>query len=188
MKKILLPFAFCLLLLAGCQEAAKKGRLVEAAVKNEGNFPDFLVGVWQNESFQWGFKFERDGKISKLIHTVGVPINVEEGMYYSENPDANGTGLFILGPCETSYDSHSRILKVSIILEYFRIEIPAGAVEGYSKDLFEGSVDEKSLTWDVEWRSYSALEGGSSPDVNAITANPEKLIFKKLAIGKEFKE
>ncbi len=175
------------LFIYGCVEQ-QKVKPQEIAAKSDTEFPDFLVGVWQNDTFQWGFKFEPDGKISKLVHTIGPPIKVEEGMYYSENPDANGTGLFILGPCDANYNPDTKVLNVSIMLDYFRIEIPTGVIEGYSKDLFEGPVSEKELTWDADWRSYSALEGGSLPDVNEITANPEKLVFRKLDLKKLKKE
>jgi hypothetical protein len=182
MNKICFGFVFLSLLVSyGCVEQQKSGaKLQVIPEKADTDFPEFLAGVWEADDSMWAFKFEPDGKISRLVHIIGVPIKVEEGMYYSENPDYKGSGLFMLGPCDTNYDPNSKVLKVSIMLDYFRIQVADDALEGYSKDLFEGPVSEKDLVWNVEWRSYSALEGGSEPDVNEIDANPQKLVFRKL--------
>ncbi|MFA5553996.1 MAG: hypothetical protein WCZ89_09565 [Phycisphaerae bacterium] len=168
-----------LLVLYGCIEG-QKSLPGHTAVQTETDFPEFLVGVWESNEFGWGFKFAPDGTISKLIHTVGVPIDVREGQYYSENPDYQGMGLFILGPCDVNYDLQSKYLKVSVILEYFRIEIMGDYLEGWSKDYFEGFISEKDLIWDVQWLSYSMLEGGTPPDVNSIDEHPVMLKFKKV--------
>jgi hypothetical protein len=187
MKRSCISLVFCVLFLCGCVEQQKSG---SQAVKNintksvPSKFPDFLVGVWEANEFNWGFKFEPDGKISKLTHTMGVPINVAEGGYDSENKENKSSGTFVLGPCNANYDPKTGILKVSIILDYYRIEIPTGVLEGSSKDLFEGPVSEKDLTWKTNWRGYSILEGASLPDANLIDANPVKLVFKKLDLEK----
>ena len=184
MNRICFGLVFLTLLVScGCVEQ-RKSKPQGITEKSDTEFPKYLVGVWEADTFRWAFKFEKDGKISRLIHTVGVPIKVEEGLYYSENPDANGSGLFVLGPCDTSYDPNSKVLKVSIVLDYFRIAIMDDSIEGSSRDLFEGSVSEKDLVWNAEWRSYSMLEGGEPPDVNAINASPEKLVFRKVDLKK----
>jgi hypothetical protein len=175
-----------LMFISGCtdrQKVSSGGNLAEVQDTND-RFPAFLAGVWEADAFSWAFKFEPDGRISKLIHTIGVPIKVEEGLYYAENPDSNNFEIFILGPCDTSYDPNTEVLKVAIILDYYRIEIPAGVVEGSSKDFFEGPVSAKDLVWNVKWRSYGYLEGADPPDVNAINENPQPLIFKKLDMEK----
>jgi len=150
-------------------------------------FPQFLVGVWQADDSNWGFKFEPDGKISKLTHVLGVPMKVDEGSYYEEGI-AGSSFLYVLGPCDTSYDPKTGVLKVSVVMDYFLMDIPpAGSIEGSEKDLFEGPVSEKDLIWNVKWRSYSTVEGASPPDVNEIDANPENLIFRKIDL-KQFEE
>ena len=155
--------------------------------KAGANFPKFLVGVWQANDSNWGFKFEPDGKISKLTHVLGAPIKVEEGSYYEEGFQ-NSRFLYVLGPCDTSYDPKTGILKVSIVMDYFLMDIPpAGTLEGSQKDLFEGPVSVKDLIWNVKWRSYTTVEGASPPDVNEIDANPENLIFRKIDL-KQFEK
>jgi hypothetical protein len=148
------------------------------------NFPQFLVGVWQANDFNWGFKFEPDGKISRLTHTLGAPIKVEEGSYYEEGRQ-NSRFLYVLGPCSTSYDPKTGILKVSVVLDYFLMDMPpAGTLEGSEKDLFEGPVSAKDLIWNVKWRSYTTVEEASPPDVNEIDANPQTLVFRKIDLEK----
>jgi len=153
-------------------------------------FPQFLVGVWQADDSNWGFKFEPDGKISKLTHVLGVPMKVDEGSYYEEGI-AGSSFLYVLGPCDTSYDPKTKILKVSVVMDYFLMDIPpAGTLEGSEKDIFEGPVSAnplrrgrtaaKDLIWNVKWRSYCTVEEASPPDVNFIDANPENLVFRKL--------
>jgi len=168
-----------LLIFCGCIEQQKSGPVVITG-KTDTKFPQFLVGVWQADDFNWGFKFEPDGKISKLTHVLGAPIKVDEGSYYEEGIE-NSRFLYVLGPCSTSYDPKTGVLKVSIIMDYFLMDLPwAGSIEGSQKDLFEGPVSAKDLTWNVKWRSYITIAGESPPDVNAIDANPQALIFGKV--------
>ena len=184
----------CVEHLSRAQSREQKSKPQAITGKVDAKFPQFLVGVWQADAFNWAFKFEPDGKISKLTHVLGVPMKVEEGSYYEQGTE-NSFGLYVLGPCDTSYDPKSKVLKVSVVLEYFRMEFPtAGSIEGSEKDLFEGPVSAnplrrgrtaaKDLFWNVKWRSYSNIEGASPPDVNEIDANPENLVFRKLDLEK----
>jgi hypothetical protein len=183
-----------LLFFYGCIEQQKSGPQAATGPvlslpkeKTDTKFPKFLVGVWQADDFNWGFKFEPDGKISKLIHTIGARIDVNEGSYYEEGI-AGSSFLYVLGPCSTHYDPKTGILKVSVVLDYFLMDIPpAGTIEGSTKDTFEGPVSAKDLAWNVKWRSYSTIEGASPPDVNLINANPQELVFKKIDL-KQFEE
>jgi hypothetical protein len=175
---------FCIMVLGlsvfyGCAEQQKSEPQFITG-KTDAKFPKFLVGVWQANDFNWGFKFEPDGKISKLTHVLGAPITVEEGSYYEEGIDGSSF-LYVLGPYNTSYDPNTGILKVSVIMDYFLMDLPwAGSIEGSEKDFFEGPVSKKDLTWNVKWRNYCYVEGASLPDVNAIDDNPQELIFRKV--------
>ncbi len=194
MNRICFGFIFlALLFFYGCVGEQKLARPAGGSKpqpiteKTDVNFPKFLVGVWQANDFNWGFKFEQNGKISKLIHVLGVPIKVEEGIYYEEGRE-NSRFMYVLGPCDTSYDPNTGILKVSVVMDYFLMDMPpAGTLEGSEKDFFEGPVSAKDLTWNVKWRSYSTIEGESPPDVNSIDANPQELVFTKLDL-KEFEK
>jgi hypothetical protein len=187
MNRIYVGFVFfgLLVFFNGCVEQ-QKSKPQAVTGKADTKFPEFLVGVWQADGTNWAFKFEPDGKISKLMHIIGAQIDVNEGSSYEEGRE-NSQFLYVLGPCSTNYDPKSRVLKVSIVMDYFLMDMPAGTIEGWSKDFFEGPVSAKDLTWNVKWRSYSALEGESPPDVNFIDANPATLVFRKLDL-KEFEK
>jgi hypothetical protein len=190
MNRIYICFlSLALLAFWGCVEQQKAGPTSASSVepqaiegKTDNKFPEFLVGVWKSDQYKgynWGFKFEEDGKISKLTHILGAPIKVSEGSYYEEG--AQGASfLYVLGPCETNYDPKTKILKVSVVLDYFLMDMPGGSIEGSQKDTFEGPVSAKDLVWDVKWRCYAQIEGETSPDVSYINANPETLVFRKV--------
>jgi hypothetical protein len=183
MKQLFL-LAGCVVVLTGifgCQEDTKVNG---TKIDGDKQFPEFLVGVWQSDQFNWGFKFERDGSISKLKHTMGMMINVEEGGLYEEGTE-DSSGVYVLGPCEADYDPQTRQLKVTIILEHFRMEIPLGVVEGNSKDYFSGPVSEDGKVWSVKWLNYGWIEGTDPPDPNLIEANPVQLIFTPLEIPED---
>jgi hypothetical protein len=182
--KQLLVLAGCAVFLsglAGCQDANRGG-------EGEGHFPAFLVGVWQVEqgNFQnrWGFKFEPDGTISKIIHSVIGPVNLAEEGIYLEGPDPNTYAMFVMGPCEAKYDSDTRELSVEIVLDFFRMQLPEGELEGKSHDYFNGPVSKDCRSWQVKWRNYGWLEGAAPPDANVIEAHPEPLVFTKLDLAK----
>jgi hypothetical protein len=169
------------LALAGCgqQNGKMSSQPQLEGETGEDVLPEFLVGVWEADEFRWGFKFERDGSISKLIHTMGMRINVGEGGYYEEGADGSNA-MYAMGPCEASYDPNTRELDVKIVLDYFRMEFPTGSLEGKSIDYFTGVVSEDGEIWEVEWRNYGWLDGANPPDPNLIEANPQKLTFSKL--------
>ena len=140
MKQLLL-LAGCVVVLTGCFGCQNDKKVIKTKTDDDKQFPEFLVGIWQSDQFNWGFKFERDGSISKLKHTMGMMINVEEGGLYEEGTEGS-TGVYVLGPCEADYEPQTRQLKVTIILDHFRMELPVGVLEGNSKDYFSGPVSE----------------------------------------------
>ncbi len=182
MKQLLL-LAGCVVVLMGIVGCQNDEKVNKTKTDGDKEFPEFLVGVWKSDQFNWGFKFERDGSISKLEHTMGMQINVEEGGLYEEGTEGS-TGVYVLGPCEADYDPQTRQLKVKIILEHFRMEIPVGVVEGNSKDYFSGPVSEDGKVWRANWLNYGWIEGADRPDPNIIEANPVPLVFTPLDIPK----
>lgn len=143
-------------------------------------FPEFLVGVWTSDRFNWAFKFEPDGSILRLVHMVAGEVSIEEGGVYMEGPDEGTFAMFSIEPCETWYDTDNRRLGVKSTLERFHMRLPSGDLEGREEDYFEGPVSEDGKTWTVDWRSYSWLEGAGPLDTDFIDKNPEKLIFSKV--------
>ncbi|MBW8042534.1 MAG: hypothetical protein FVQ85_21410 [Planctomycetes bacterium] len=182
MKQLLL-LAGCVVVLTGFLGCQNDKKVNGTKTDGDKQFPEFLVGVWTSDQFNWVFKFERDGSISKFQHTMGMKMNVAEGGLYEEGTE-DSSGVYVLGPCEADYDPQTRQLKVMIILEHFRMELPMGVVEGSSKDYFSGPVSEDGKFWRAKWLNYGTIEGADPPDPNLIEANPVPLIFTPLEIPK----
>jgi len=182
--KQLLALVVCAVLLSGLVSCQDANRGVKAGVEGDGEFPEFLVGVWfcEGEDYNWGFRFEADGTISKVEHMLAGKMDMEDGINYMEGPDEGTFALFVMGPCEAKYDPTNRRLSVKVVLERFHMRLPQGDLEGYNEDYFDGPVSENGKFWIVDWRDYSWLEGATPPDANLIEAHPERLIFTKLDI------
>ncbi len=146
-------------------------------------FPESVVGLWKtkfpNSLIKWEIKFEPNGSIKKIFHSLAGNINVDEG-----GVDGNVPGgsyyVFVMGPCEARYIPKTRTLKVKIIVDYFLFSFPAGDLEGRMEDYFEGPVSEDGKTWKADWRDFVWLKGAIPPDINLINANPVPLTFNKI--------
>ena len=179
---ILAGCAVFLSVITGCQNANTGAGNGAGA---NGKFPKVMVGVWEAEltkRSKWGIKFEADGSIPKVIHSVAGPVTLARGQIYEKGPDEGTYAVFAMGPCETEYIAGTRILKVKIVLDHFKMVLPNGELEGRTEDYFQGPVSADGKTWDVEWRSYAWLEGAEPPDADLIEANPVPLDFTKLDI------
>jgi len=147
-----------------------------------GAFPESMVGVWEAEVSslgKWGIKFEPDGSINKIIHSLAGPVNVTEGGVSAEGPDDSYYD-FVMGPCEARYIPKTRMIKVKITVDYFIMKIPAGELEGRIEDYFEGPVSEDGKTWKANLLNFCWVKGAAIPEPNLIKAYPEPLVFTKL--------
>jgi hypothetical protein len=145
-------------------------------------FPESMVGVWEvvvdeYSGSKWGIKFEPDGSINKITHSVVGPVNVTEGGVDAGTEEAYY--IFIMGPCEAMYIPETRMIKVEIIVDYFIVKLPAGELEGRMEDYFEGPVSEDGMIWTASWRHFSWLKGAAPP-----APNPPgiQLVLKKMKI------
>jgi len=179
MKKIfaLLNCSFIVLALAGCNNLTDQSQ--------EKVFPEVMVGVWEVEISQygkWGIKFEPDGSIRKIIHSLAGPVKLQEGGTYAHSETDDAYYVFVMGTCEADYIPSTGILKVKIIVDHFTMKVPAGELVGRIEDYFEGPISEDGKTWKVNWLNYGWLEGADPPDPEVIEANPIPLVFTKLDI------
>lgn len=143
-------------------------------------FPDFMVGVWEADKYDWAFTFEPDGSISHLVHMVwALPIDIEKGGFYTEGPDEGTYAAFVMGPCETQYNANTRELRVKIVLEMFQMILPQADLEGKARDFFAGPVSEDGTIWTASWWHFGWLEGATPPDPDPPSI---QLVFKKLKI------
>lgn len=187
MKQLVVLVGCCVFLLAvaGCgrqNEKISSQPQLESETREDA-FPEVMVGVWEAEvpgGHEWGFKFECDGSISKIVHFFAGEVDLREGGTYLEGPDPGTYAAFVMGPCETEYSEDTRELKVKIILDYYQMIFPQGELEGKSHDYFKGPVSEDGRTWKAEWRSYTWLEDATPPDIDYIDAHPEALVFTKI--------
>jgi hypothetical protein len=149
-------------------------------------FPESMVGVWESVvtedagGSKWGFKFEPDGSIKKIIHSLAGPVKIADGGVGAAGPDESTYYLFAMGPCESRYMPDTRTIKVKIIVDYFIMKIPSGELEGRIDDYFEGPVSEDGKTWNVKWWNFAWLKDAAIPDINVMKADPEPLVFKKV--------
>ena len=146
-------------------------------------FPKDVVGVWEaqvGEMDKWGFKFESDGTISKIVHSVFGPINIAQKGVYQDGPDPNTFLAVQLGDCVADYNEISNILSVRVVVDSYTMALPQGEISGRIEDVIIGKVDLKTKVWNANWWNYGELEGGQKPDKDLIMKNPEKLLFHKL--------
>jgi len=188
---------FAVTAVTGCQTLVS---LVEPKTVNEGvllykekfvkgPLPDFVVGVWKEGRPDvnlpanicvggrvcWDFTFEPDGSISQMRHIlVTVPINVKEGGVL-EDLKEGAFAINALGPCGASYNPAGRELKVRVVIDYFRIELPIGVLEGGSDDVIVGTISDDGKVWNAKWWNYSQLEGADEYDPNEVEPIPVTL-------------
>ncbi|MDD5457801.1 MAG: hypothetical protein PHF37_00180 [Phycisphaerae bacterium] len=181
MKKILLILSLLLPLFNGCstQNAVR-------TAQDANSFPQIMVGVWEvttSDNSRWGIKFEPDGSIKKIVHMVAGAVRLEDGGVYAEgrfNPEEYM--MFEMGPCVATYDTKTKELDVTIVVDYYRIELSTGVLEGKMRDDFSGPISKDGTTWKAKWWDYGWLEGATPPDVNYIKAHPEEIVFHKVEI------
>jgi len=177
------------LALWGCEQQ-NKGISSQPQLESESRenvFPESMVGVWEvvvNEysGSKWGIKFEPDGSINKIIHSLAGPVNVTEGGVSAEGPEDSYYD-FVMGPCEARYIPETRMIKVKIIVDYFIMKLPADELEGKIEDYIEGPVSEDGKTWKANWVSLGWFEGADPPPIDILKANPTPLVFTKLDLS-----
>ena len=175
-KKVLL-LTLCLTVfsgLCGCWNAGRGDRGIGVSIEEDGQFPEFLVGTWRPNESRWLLTFEADGRISKMRHFGGMEIDVAEGGLWEQWRD-NIEALYVLGPCEARYNTETRELSVTIVIEEFIISSPNDSLEGSFHDYLTGRVSEDGTTWKANWTSTSEIIGSGSG-----TVGPKQLTFTKV--------
>ena len=160
------------MILFGCMATALIG------IGCNNTFPDSLVGHWKSDTSNLEITFAPGGEIASIRHSFGMVIDMNQGTFHEEGID-NLTADYILGPYDVIYTKKDRKLYVKIIMEYFRMELPTGILEGKIFDEFDGSVSEDGNTWNVGWKNYGNIVGADQwPDPDKVT--PVPLVFRKI--------
>jgi hypothetical protein len=158
MNRILLSIIFIgLAAVSGCQETDKTTSTpepMEVFLDGTGTFPQQMVGIWENESHGWIIRFEKDGHIRKIRHTVGRA-NLIAGEKSTFPLIRGGEGIIEPGLWTLQYNAIDRELTVEISLDKFSYKIDNNLVTGSSIDVFIGKIPEAGETeWRPEWISH----------------------------------
>ncbi len=171
----------------GCQESAKKTNLTS---DDSNEIPQVMAGVWEANipgytpgQFDWGIKFEPDGSITKIIHSLVGPVDLSVGGIYDEGPEKNTYAMFVMGPCEAKYNKKSKVLNVKIVLDYYEMQLPNGKLSGKVEDRFSGKISRDGKTWKAKWYNYGWLEGAEPPDIDLINKEPMEIVFHKVDLS-----
>ncbi len=142
--------------------------------ENKGSL---IAGTWKTKDVLWAITFDNDGTLKKIKHNTSVEFVVAEGgttLYGPNNKDA----LFILGPCNVEYKGDN--LNVTVNIDYYKMELPQGTLEGRIKDTLLGKLSKDKSVWNVKWYCYSWLKGAVDPPVGEINSHPAELVFYKM--------
>lgn len=198
-------FLLCCLLIVvclfttGCQPGNSSAELVtgdpnasQVILLNTNTFPKDMAGVWINEHHGWILRFEEDGRLSKIRHTIGRA-DLTAGQTSTFPLIDGGDGFIEPGPWTVQYNDKTRELVVDIILKNFKYNLVAvGFVGGSSRDIFMGSLPEKGeTTWTAQWISRPEYVASTADKTytdyelpfEAGDEDKGEIIFEKLDMG-----
>lgn len=161
----------------GCGNTDRASRTVKTGhVEQTEQFPEVMVGYWQAENgrARWAFKLEPDGSISEITHYIAGEVNLREGGTYLDLPEKNISADFVMGPCDAVFNADTKELKVSIVLDYYRMQALDAVLEGRSEDYFRGHISENGKKWHAVWQSHQSSE------VKTLPVRELPLTFKKI--------
>lgn len=117
-------------------------------------FPKEMVGVWENKEHGWILKFEEDGRLSKIRHTVGR-MDVTAGKKAEFPLVRGGEGTMDPGPWQVEYNGLTGELIVEIILNGFSYSVDGHLITGSSRDLFTGTAPKAGENvWRAMWINF----------------------------------
>ena len=191
MKKIFVLSICCFFVFfaGGCQSSGRSKSGVEVIIDGDGEFPEFLVGVWKADKGGWEIVFEPDGKISSAVVSLGR-VRIRPGEVTTTQMVLGGEGLFRPGTWTVQYTQERRELVVEIAIEHFRVELGDNVVQGKTRDIFVGSVSTDGQLWwadrykfpeyVVDTKRYPNYKLPFDPN----DSSRESLIFQKVITSK----
>jgi len=183
MKQLLVFAGFVVLLsvLVGCQTAH---RGIEVIIEGDGEFPEFLAGVWKADKDGWEFVFEPDGTISSAVISLGR-VRMKPGEVTTVPMKMGGKGVYEPGEWMVYYAPVGRELMVKISLKDFYVELGENVLEGKSTDIFNGPISQDGKLWQANWTSFPDYVAHTAeyPDF-PITEDPNRGVSKTLIFEK----
>lgn len=137
-----------------------------------------IPGSWSADQHNWVITINEKMEIESMTHSLGLRLNISEGGIRLEGPKGE-EAIFVLGPCDVKYNADTNVMEVLITVDYFKMELPTGTLEGRIEDKLVGIVDTDSNQWSVKWSNYGWLEGADPPNKELIDADPVLLTFTK---------
>lgn len=137
-----------------------------------------IAGTWLcYYPIHWEMTFSEDGKLEKMLHYTGFDFVVAEGGTTEYGPNKE-IAMFVLGPCNVEAKGGDK-LSVTVSVDYYKMELPQGTLEGWIKDTLVGTLSEGGKRWDAKWYSYSKMEGAGEPNIKEMTENPVDIVLHK---------
>lgn len=157
--------AIVMLVITGCSDSVCSKRKV--------------AGTWKAKDYNWEFTFDSKAELVKIHHSIGVNIDVKEGGVALKGE--NASGVVILGAHEGRFDEEICELFVDVELDYFRLDMPIGTLEGMAHDKIWGVLTEEgeNIFWTGKWYNYGSLKGGNVPDPESI--EPVDIVLYKVS-------
>lgn len=158
MTKQILILLGCVLVLSsltGCQGSGARMFSTDGlnvVLKEDGQFPESLVGKWKGDKGGWEFVFEPDGTISSSVISL-ARVEVTPGQTTFVPMKKGGTGIFDPGEWTVVYSPTSRILLVEVEIDHV-IDIEDTVASGSSTDYLIGPVSEDGKTWYAQWLTF----------------------------------
>ena len=143
---VLLVCGLSIFQLVGCQSPARNKSGIEVIIEGNGEFPEFLAGVWRADKDGWEFVFEPDGTISSAVITMGR-VRMKPGEVTTVPMKMGGKGVFEPGEWMVYYTPVGRELMVKITLKNLYVELCKDTLEGKSTDIFAGPVSQNGKVW-----------------------------------------
>jgi len=150
--------------LLGCSDELKTGKESNSAFSattdgviliDAQKFPAVAAGVWENEEYGWIFRIEKDGRLSKIRHTIGrAALKADETASFPLIN--NGMAIIEPGPWCVQYDGKNGFITIEINIKRFYYDLGGGnVVKGSSRDVFMGSLPKKGEDrWVLSWLSF----------------------------------
>jgi len=142
------------LLLCSCQKwvSTQKGGIP--------NFPEKMVGVWQEEGeMPWKFIFAEKGAIKKVFRNDSLVMDIPAGGSTIGTPNDEVFANYVFGPCVWSYDPKTNILRVTVTIEDFYVKAGNAELDCCLIDKFDGPLSKDGKTWTATWTTITQWGG-----------------------------
>jgi len=196
----ILCFSFLILSVTGCQPSEQSQQIgvnnpnsTQVILIGTDIFPLEMVGIWHNEQFGWLLRFDNDGRITKLRHTIGRA-NLAAGEISTFPLIDGGQGVIEPGLWQVEYLAETDEVVVDILLSSFEYDIPhQGIISGSSRDIFISTVPKAGeTTWTAHWISKPEYTASTEDEAYQNYKLPFKagdedkgeIVFEKIDPGK----